>query len=125
MINQKAIYVAKKTAYIIAMTAIVTIIINTSPCCESAHAIGQDIGVPESQDVYEQGYVYTYNNIGWGCPIEGPIRTITRGPVTDALGWVNYFIPLSEMAGIMTLWLIAIGVYYLSSIFLRWIKAVS
>ena len=63
--------------------------------------------------------------IGWGCPIEPFIQTIANGFGSQLLGYINYFIPISEMLGALTLWLIAIGGYYLASIILRWAKAVS
>ena len=40
------------------------------------------------------------------------------------LGYLNYFIPISAFIAIGQAWLIAIGMYYLYSIILRWIKAI-
>lgn len=40
------------------------------------------------------------------------------------LNYLNWFIPVSTFVAIGELWLAAIGVYYLYSIILRWIKAV-
>jgi hypothetical protein len=63
--------------------------------------------------------------IGWGCPLHGPIQGITGGIGWEVLGYINYFLPISEFATILTGWVIAIGAYYLASIVLRWIKAIS
>lgn len=41
------------------------------------------------------------------------------------LGWLNWFLPVSEMIVIGEAWLVAIGVFYLYSIILRWIRAIS
>ncbi len=48
----------------------------------------------------------------------------------DALGhikylaWLNYFIPVSTFIGIGEAWLVAIGVFYLYSIIMRWIRMI-
>jgi len=63
--------------------------------------------------------------IGWGCPIEPHIQTISNGFGSQLLGYINYFLPLSEMVAITVAWLFAIGAYYLASIILRWYKAIS
>jgi len=64
-------------------------------------------------------------NIGWGCPIQPHIDTFATGFGSKILGYINYFLPLSEMVGITTAWLIAIGMYYIASVVMRWIKAIS
>ena len=63
--------------------------------------------------------------IGWGCPLESPIQSIRTGIGNEVLGYINYFVPMSELAGILSLWVLAIGMYYVASIFMRWAKAVS
>lgn len=40
------------------------------------------------------------------------------------LGYLNWFIPVSRFIKIGGLWLTAIGLFYLYSIILRWIKAI-
>lgn len=40
------------------------------------------------------------------------------------LGWLNWFIPVGQMIAIGEAWLIAIGLFYLYSIVLRWIRAI-
>lgn len=40
------------------------------------------------------------------------------------LSYLNYFIPISTFIGIGEAWLVSIGVFYLYSIILRWIRAI-
>lgn len=40
------------------------------------------------------------------------------------LGWLNWFIPVSQILSIMALWLTAIGLFYLYSIIMRWVKMI-
>ena len=40
------------------------------------------------------------------------------------LGYVNYFFPVGACIKIGEAWLVAIGLFYLYSIFLRWIRAI-
>ena len=63
--------------------------------------------------------------IGWGCPLHAPIQGIAAGMGVEVLGYINYFLPISELAAILVVWLVAIGAYYMASVVLRWIKAVS
>lgn len=41
------------------------------------------------------------------------------------LGWLNWFLPISEMIVIGEAWLVAIGLFYLYSVILRWVRAIS
>jgi hypothetical protein len=63
--------------------------------------------------------------VGWGCPFVEPIQAIRGQLGSEVLGYINYFLPISEMAGILSVWLISIAAYYLASPVLRWIKALS
>lgn len=40
------------------------------------------------------------------------------------LGYLNWFIPVNRFIQIGTIWLTAVGLFYLYSIILRWIKAI-
>lgn len=40
------------------------------------------------------------------------------------LGWLNWFIPVGQMIAIGEAWLVAIGLFYMYSIVLRWIRAI-
>jgi hypothetical protein len=63
--------------------------------------------------------------VGWGCPLEGPISGIRAAFGSELLGYVNYFIPIAEMAAILSVWVVAIAAYYVASVALRWAKAIS
>ena len=41
------------------------------------------------------------------------------------LGYLNWFLPIGAFVKIGTAWLVAIGSFYIYSIVLRWIKAIS
>ena len=41
------------------------------------------------------------------------------------LSHLNYFIPISTFIGIGEAWLVAVGVFYLYSIIMRWIRIIS
>ena len=40
------------------------------------------------------------------------------------LRYINYFIPISDFIAIGEAWLVAVGLFYLYSIVLRWIRAI-
>lgn len=44
--------------------------------------------------------------------------------VAATLGYVNYFVPISTCLVIAEGWLTCIGVYYIYSLALRWVKAI-
>ena len=41
------------------------------------------------------------------------------------LGWLNWFIPVGSIIAIGEAWLVAVGLFYLYSVVLRWVKAIS
>lgn len=41
------------------------------------------------------------------------------------LGWLNWFFPVGGVLKVMSAWLTAIGLFYLYSIILRWVKVIS
>ena len=43
---------------------------------------------------------------------------------SDAIAYLNWFIPVGRILQIMSLWLAAILTYYLGTIILRWVKAI-
>lgn len=54
-------------------------------------------------------------------PFTSILNAMEDIPFLDALNW---FIPVSTFVAIGEAWLVAVGIYYLYSIVLRWIKAV-
>lgn len=62
------------------------------------------------------------------------LQVLPDSPFTDAIdsienseviGYINYFIPVGTMVGILTAWGVAIGVFYAYQMILRWAKAVA
>lgn len=41
------------------------------------------------------------------------------------LGYLNYFIPVSQMIAIGQVWLVAVALFYIYMIALRWIRAIN
>ena len=40
------------------------------------------------------------------------------------LGWLNWFFPVGEILGVLTLWLTSVALFYLYSIIMRWVKLI-
>lgn len=40
------------------------------------------------------------------------------------LAYLNYFVPVSSFVAIGEAWLVSVGIFYLYSIILRWIRAI-
>lgn len=40
------------------------------------------------------------------------------------LGYLNWFVPIKEMLVVMLAWVTAVGLFYLYSIVLRWVKVI-
>ena len=55
------------------------------------------------------------------CPFE---KYITATKDIDTLKYLNWFIPIGDMIVIGQAWLVAIGVFYLYQILLRWVKVI-
>ena len=55
-------------------------------------------------------------------PFVSFINALEKIPFLSAL---NYFVPISTFISIGEAWLVVIGVFYLYSIILRWIRAIS
>jgi hypothetical protein len=43
----------------------------------------------------------------------------------QGLGWLNWFIPVSDILAVCSVWLVAIGAYYLFSTIGRWLHIIS
>lgn len=55
---------------------------------------------------------------------KSPFKWIQGTGFEELLGQINYFIPISDFVSMLELWLVAVGVYYLYSIWARWVKAI-
>lgn len=55
---------------------------------------------------------------------DSPFQMLENSPVAAALPAVNYFIPISFAVSVLQGWLLAVGVYYVWQVVLRWVRAV-
>lgn len=53
-----------------------------------------------------------------------PFQFILDSDFADLVSKINWFIPIYEFVVIGEAWLVAVGIYYLYSVFARWIKAI-
>lgn len=55
------------------------------------------------------------------CPFEDTIASLSQ---QEWLGYLNYFVPISEMIAMTSGWLVAIAGFWLYHIIYRWLKAI-
>jgi hypothetical protein len=53
-----------------------------------------------------------------------PFTIIENSEFSSLISQINYFLPVYEFVVILETWLLAIAVFYVYSIFARWLKAV-
>lgn len=53
-----------------------------------------------------------------------PFQLIDNTVVSDYLGGLAWLVPIPSILSILEFWLIAISVYYVQMVILRWIKAI-
>jgi len=64
--------------------------------------------------------------LSWVCALlpDSPFQAIDNSAVAQYLPYINWFIPFDFVVTTLSLWLVAIGVYYAYSVILRWVKAI-
>ena len=64
--------------------------------------------------------------LSWVCALlpDSPFQAIDNSAVSQYLPYINWFIPFDFVVTTLSLWLVAIGVYYAYSVILRWVKAI-
>lgn len=55
---------------------------------------------------------------------DSPFRALDTSAIAPYLKWVNWVIPLNFAVSLIESWLLCVGVYYIYSVVLRWIKAI-
>lgn len=55
---------------------------------------------------------------------KSPFVYIDGSSYSDYISKINYILPIYEFIGILEAWLVAVALYYVYSIGLRWIKAI-
>lgn len=58
-------------------------------------------------------------------PFQKPISEMRNNIGSDILGYINYFLPVSEFLAVVSVWVPAVFIYYASSTVLRWAKSIS
>ena len=53
-----------------------------------------------------------------------PFSFLSNSQFSDLLGQINFFIPVYEFVSITEAWLVSVALYYLYSIWARWVKAI-
>ena len=57
-------------------------------------------------------------------PLHPLIQSLENSAVVDWLGYVNYFVPVAQMLGILSVWLTCVAAYYVYQIIMRWIRVI-
>lgn len=53
-----------------------------------------------------------------------PFVIIDNSFIAPYLKYINYFVPFTEVINILQFWVVAVGIYYIYQVALRWIKAI-
>jgi len=56
---------------------------------------------------------------------DSPFQLLENTDVEEYLGFLNWLIPLSQIAAILQLWITAIVIFYIFQAILRWTKAIN
>jgi hypothetical protein len=64
--------------------------------------------------------------LGWlpDSPFRVPAEAVAGIFDGQIIGWINFFLPLTEIITIMTVWVAAVAGYYAVSILLRLLKVI-
>jgi hypothetical protein len=53
---------------------------------------------------------------------DSPFTAINHSVISEYLPYLNWFIPFNQILAILQLWLVAVGVFYIYKVILKWIK---
>lgn len=53
-----------------------------------------------------------------------PFQTLDNSVIEDYMGYINWVVPVGAMVNILVAWCVAIGLYYVVQIAMRWAKAI-
>lgn len=57
-------------------------------------------------------------------PFRPMINSFNDSVIHTYLSYVNYLLPISEMIGVLSFWLVGVSVYYIYQLVLRWVKVI-
>ncbi len=63
-------------------------------------------------------------NIALGLLPNSPFQYVSNLSVSNYITGLMWFIPIGSILSILQLWLVAIAIYYIVMVFLRWVKAI-
>lgn len=55
---------------------------------------------------------------------DSPFQFSAEAEFRQFFGYLNYFIPIGAMLNVFSAWLVCVASYYVSSLILRWVKAI-
>lgn len=55
---------------------------------------------------------------------KSPFSYIDNSGVKEFLGYINWIIPVDNIIAIGELWLVSVGIYYIYSVAMRWVKMI-
>ena len=73
---------------------------------------------------------FLINTVGNGLSLfyslfpKSPFNFVLNNEFSVLISNINYFIPIYEFVIILESWIVAVGIYYVYSIFARWLKAI-
>lgn len=67
------------------------------------------------------GYIL---NVALSLLPDSPFLYISNMAVSNYINSLAWIVPIGSMLSILQLWLVAIALYYIVSVFLRWAKAI-
>lgn len=79
----------------------------------------------EADVISSKGILETIISVLPQSPFTGVIITLQDEMSQTAISYLNWFIPVGDILGILTYWLSAITLYYIYSVVLRWIKVIN
>lgn len=59
-----------------------------------------------------------------GLPDSPFVMISKNSQITELLSYLNWVIPIDFMISTLELWLVAVGIFYVWQILLRWVKAI-
>lgn len=55
---------------------------------------------------------------------DSPFLAVDNTPISQFLGYINWFVPVGAIISTLEAWLVAVALYFIYSAILRWVKAI-
>ena len=53
---------------------------------------------------------------------KSPFQFLNSSSISDCLGYFNWLFPIKSMISFLEVWLVAVALYYVYSVIMRWVK---